>query len=138
MKSYLTLTAKQKTFSRCSKRYTVLDKLIRVAAGSQKLEVQVELLHDRLKHIHKHYNRYSYTNLSNFVRKLPELEKFRNSEDQKMINRYKYPIVVELVNKLCGVSSKEHGAQDIRYKFLQSCFPSLLKLTWSKLLDPGN
>ena len=83
MKSYLTLTAKQKTFSRCSKRYTVLDKLIRVAAGSQKLEVQVELLHDRLKHIHKHYNRYSYTNLSNFVRKLPELEKFRNSEDQK-------------------------------------------------------
>ena len=125
---YLSLNVQQKRASRRRQRYEILDKMIRLASGSDDIVQQEALVHDRLEHMHQSYRRYSYSTLRTFVTRLEPLEIFRDSESQNKLNRYKYGIAVELVNKLCGYTS-DAPVPEIRAKFLRSRFPYAFQLT---------
>ena len=68
------------------------------------------------------------------------MDKFKNTEDQNKTERYKYPIIKKLVNKLCGYSNKAGGRGSLRTQtdFLRSRFPKSFEFTWTELLNPKN
>ena len=125
---YLDLSDKQKVKTRRTRRYDVLDKVVRATAGSDKLKHQEALVHDRLKYMHSDYSRYDYAKLSRVIKNLAPLEKFTDTDDQNKLNRYKYSTIVNLANKLCGYTV-DTPLPKVRAKFLQSRFPAAFHIT---------
>ena len=111
--------------------------MIEICAGSKKLVEQETFLEYLLKRKHGKSGEFSWHQFRKYVKKMPTLEKFENSENQNMRNRNKYALADTVISKLSGhANSPARGS--VRSTFLQKRFPKPFQSTWAKLLNPDN
>ena len=66
---------------------------------------------------------------------------FKDSDEQNMKHRYKYPTAKKLVNKLSGANEQKAGKRcpaKVRTKFIRSQFPEAFEFTWARILNQVN
>ena len=128
---YNNLSRSQKNRNERKARYKVLEKMIVLAAGSEDIDHQESLLNDCIKRLHPGFDPYSWKRLGGFLGRMSALEKFENTPEQNLRNRYKYPFAVKLVDLLSGCSK----SGSIRTAFIRAKFAAS-RMTQSELLNP--
>ena len=128
---YKNLNSDQKKMTKRKLRWDTVEKMISLLTGSHKIADQESFLHDRLQSLHPEYHPYTWKKLDSFLLHLTPLEKFKNTPEQNLKHRYKYPLVTKLVDLLIG-NCKENPRTEISYRtqFLRVKFPQSFKPTW--------
>lgn len=127
---YSTLTKKQK--NRRKIKNEVLDLMITILAGSDKLEEHRALLEDRLQRLHhrKYIAPFSYQNMRKLIDNLEPLEKFKNTNAQKTKHKFRYSLASKLIDKLVGsVPNGGRREYSTRSAFLLAFFPESFQFT---------
>ena len=109
-----------------------------MCSGSKTLVEQETFLENRLRHTHNYTCRgFPWRQFRKYLKKMPSLEKFENSESQNKRNRNKYSLADTLIDKLSGhANSPARGSA--RSAFLQKRFPKSFYFTWASLLNSEN
>ena len=110
----------------------VLDLMITILAGSDKLEEHRALLEDRLQRLHqrKYIAPFSYQNMRKLIDNLEPLGKFKNTNEQKTKHEFRYSLASKLIDKLVGsVPNGGRREYSTRSAFLLAFFPESFQFT---------